>query len=115
MRYRRVRLDERTYAALVAFRPIAEHVVEQGEHMEIDAVLGLAVRMGLDVMLRDLTSQSDPQTLLKTVEGLARDNPAVVYAFVLDRLHAGDLELGQFVEAWRQINGRSDAKPEHEQ
>jgi len=114
MRYRRVRLDEGTYAALVAFRPIVEHVVEQGEHMDIDAVLGLAVRMGLDVMLRDLIGAGDAQTLLKTVQGLAAENPAAVYAFVLGRLRAGNLGFGQFVEAWRQINGKSDAEPEQE-
>ncbi len=114
MKYRRVRLDEGRYAALVAFRPIVEHVVEQGEHMDIDAVLGLAVHMGLDVMLRDLIGTSDAQTLLKTVQGLATENPAVVYAFVLGRLRAGDLEFGHFVEAWRQIIGKPGAKPEQE-
>ena len=114
MKYRNVRLDADAYAALVAFRAISEHVVEQGEHMEIDAVLGLAVRMGLDAMLRDLIGQSDAQLLLKTIEGLAREHPAVVYAFVLDRLRAGDLELGQFVEAWRHVNSKSDVKPEQE-
>jgi len=114
MKYRRVRLDGGTYAALVAFRPIVEHVVEQGEHMDIDAVVGLAVRMGLDTMLRDLIGASDTQTLLKTVQRLATENPAVVYAFVLGRLRAGNLEFGQFVEAWRQIIGKSGAEPEQE-
>ena len=79
--------------------------------MEIEAVVGLAVRMDLDAMLRDLIGQSDAQTLLKTVEGLAKENPAVVYTFVLDRLRAGDLELGQFVEAWRRMNSKSEGPP----
>jgi len=114
IKYRKLRLDADAYAALVAFQGIAEHVVEQGEHMEIEAVLGLAVRMGLDAMLRDLIGQGDAQLLLKTIEGLARDNPAAVYGFVLDRLRAGDLEFGHFVEAWRQIIGKSDAETEQE-
>lgn len=81
--------------------------------MEIESVLGLAVRMGLDVMLRDLIG-SDVQILTKTIEGLARENPAVVYKFVLDRLRAGDLELGQFVEAWRSMNSKANGLPESE-
>jgi len=53
-------------------------------------------------------------TLISLTDLVWHKEAAVVYAFVLGRLRAGDLEFGHFVEAWRQVIGKPDTKPDEE-
>ena len=100
-RRRVLRVDASTYSALEAFRQIASEVLAQGEHVEVDVVVELAIHRGLDALLRDLVGRVDNEILLKTIEQLAQEHPQVVYRFVVDRMRAGDIDYLQFVDSWK--------------
>jgi len=102
-RRRSIRVDPDLYAGLDAFRQVAALVISEGEHLEMDTVVGLALQRGLDALLSDLIAQTGQETLLKTIQQLAQQNPALVYRFIANRMRAGDLEYSSFIEGWKRF------------
>ena len=102
-RRRSIRVDPDLYAGLDAFRQVAALVISEGEHLEMDTVVGLALQRGLDALLSDLIARTGQETLLKTIQQLAQQNPALVYRFIADRMRAGDLEYSSFIEDWKRF------------
>ena len=102
-RNKAVRVDADIYAAVDAFRQVAALVISEGEHLEMDAMVGLALQRGLDALLNDLIAQSGEETLLKTIQQLAHQRPTLVYRFIAERMQAGDFEYTTFVEGWKQF------------
>jgi hypothetical protein len=102
-RQRLVHLQPDVYAALDAFREVASLVIADGEHVTMDSMVGLAVRRGLDALLRDVIGTAGEEVLLKSFEQLAQDSPAVVYRFIAARMRAGDVDFATFVNNWKRF------------
>jgi|SRR5713226_2905720 len=102
-RQRLVRIQPDAYAALDAFREVASLVVADGEHVEMDSIVGLAIRRGLDALLRDLVGGAGEEVLLKSFEQLAQESPAAVYRFIAARMRAGDVDFSTFVNNWKKF------------
>jgi hypothetical protein len=74
----------------------------------MDDMVSLAVRRGLDALLRDLMGSSGEELALKMVDQLAQENPNFVYRFVADRMRAGDVDFVNFVDSWKSFVDSSD-------
>lgn len=102
-RQRLVRIQPYVYFALDAFPEVASLVIADGEHVAMESMVGLALRRGLDALLRDLVGSAGEEVLLKSFEQLAQESPALVYRFIAARMRAGDVEFATCVKDWKRF------------